>query len=242
MRETGTVANKSKAGGQPGISEYILELGSKKREVRAKATRELLARGRENIPALVDALSNPDENIRQGAGRILDQINVNWSSHADNGTISSLVSDLGSKDGFVRVRARQALVMIGKKAVAPLEDALSSKDAWKRWEAAKALGQIGDPEATNILINALEDDVFDVRWLASEALITIGRPALAPLMRRLSEKADSQWIREGAHHVLHGIVLEDLREALIPVRNALEDPEASLEVPFAAEKVLKILK
>jgi HEAT repeat protein len=68
-------------------------------------------------------------------------------------------------------------------------------------EAAKALGNIGGHQAIQALISALEDDRFEVRWEAAEALIKIGRDAVKPLLKALIKKSDSTWMREGAHHV-----------------------------------------
>lgn len=156
-------------------------------------------------------------------------------------TIGSLISDLGSKDGLVRVRARKSLVAIGGPAVGPLVEALANKKEWVRWEAVKALGQIGDPAATQELVRSLGDKMFDVRWLAAEGLIAIGDRALIPLLWALIEHSDLLWLREGAHHVLHDLSRGDLKEVLQPVLAALEDIQSSLEVPPAAEAALEAL-
>jgi len=156
-------------------------------------------------------------------------------------TIKSLVAELGSQDGQVRVRARKSLVAIGGQAVKSLVKALASKKEWVRWEAAKTLGQIGDPAAVRALVKALEDKMFDVRWLSAEGLISTGREALVPLLRALTENPDSLWLKEGVHHVLHDVVKGDLTELLQPVIIALEGFEPSLEAPLAAETALKTL-
>lgn len=155
--------------------------------------------------------------------------------------IKSLVTDLGSQDGLVRVRARKSLVAIGSQAVKPLVLQLKSKREWCRWEAAKALGQIRDPAATQVLIRALEDKMFDVRWLAAEGLIAMRREALMPLLQALIEHPDSSWLQEGVHHVLYDLNKGDLAEILQPVIAALEGFEPSLEAPLAAEKALETL-
>jgi len=169
------------------------------------------------------------------------QANPVHSSKVSIETIKSLVADLGSKDGQVRVRARKSLVAIGGQAVKLLIKALASKREWVRWEAAKTLGQIGDPAAVQVLVKALEDKMFDVRWLAAEGLISIRREALVPLLRALTERPDSLWLREGVHHVLHDVDNGDLTEILQPVIVALEDFEPSLEAPLAAKIALKTL-
>jgi HEAT repeat protein len=156
-------------------------------------------------------------------------------------TIRSLVTDLDSQDGQVRVRARKSLVAIGGQAVKPLVKALASKKEWVRWEAAKALGQIGDPVAVLALVKALEDKMFDVRWLAAEGLISIGRESLAPLLQALKEHPDSLWLREGVHHVLHDVDKEDINEILQPVLVTLEGFEPSVEAPLAAQTALQAL-
>jgi HEAT repeat protein len=225
------------------INSLIVDLGSKDGSVRIKARQSLVGIGDLAAAPLVKALSDPNESVRWEAAKALDEINVAWGNHADSATVSALVTDLGSKDGLVRVRARNSLVAIGKQAVGPLVKALASKKEWIRWEAAKALGQIGDPTAAEALVKALEDEMFDVRWLAAEGLIALGRVALLPLLHALAECSDSEWLREGTHHVFHDLVRgnPDLRKILQPVLAALEDIEPSLEAPIAAEAALNKL-
>ena len=225
---------------QAAINSLIVDLGSKDSSVRTKARQSLVVIGDPAVAPLVKALS---ELVRWEAAKTLDEINVAWGSHADSATVSALLTDLGSKDGLVRVRARNSLVAIGEQAVGPLVKALAHRNQWVRWEAAKALGQIGDPTAAEALVRALEDEVFDVRWLAAEGLITLGRGALLPLLHALAERSDSEWLREGAHHVFHDLVKgsPDLKDILQPVLATLEDVEPSLEVPFAAEAALNKL-
>jgi len=244
MRKSKNELNTKEVTAQYGpdtINSLISDLDSKNKLVRVKAHDSLLAVGESVVSTLVKALSNPRERVRWEAGKILDEINVAWSNHADARTINALIADLGSKDGLVRVRARLALVTIGRKAVVALREALTSKEEWKRWEAAKALGQISDPSAIGALVRSLEDEMFDVRWLAAEGLIAIGPRALVPLLRQLTKQPDSLWLREGAHRILHSIDRKDLRAMMQPVLRALEDVEAPLEVPFAAEATLKSL-
>ena len=156
-------------------------------------------------------------------------------SKAAKATIKSLIADLASKDGVVRVKARQQLVAYKKRSVAPLIRTLSNENDWVRWEAAKALSQIGNPESIQALLEALTDKKFEVRWLAAEGLIRIGRKAIVPLLEALVKHSDSYWLREGIHHVLHDINRGKIRKVLRSVLVALEGPEPSLEVPLAAQ-------
>ncbi len=154
--------------------------------------------------------------------------------------IEKLMASLASEDGLERVRARKSLVLIGEPAVGYLVNALEDKQEWVRWEAAKTLSQIGSPSATQALIAALEDKMFDVRWLSAEGLIAIGKDALVPLLHALVDGAESAWVREGVHRVLHGIEDREYKEIIAPVIAALEN-DTPIEVPLAAEKALDAL-
>jgi HEAT repeat protein len=155
--------------------------------------------------------------------------------------IDSLIADLVCDDVITCQKARRQLVAMGHKVVPSLVKELGNKKFWVRWEAAKALAQIGDPTATAALIKALEDKEFDVRWLAAEGLINIGLQAVVPLMEALIDNPKSIWLRQGAHHVLHDMDRGDLNKVLRPVMLALEDVEPYVEVPVAARKALDSL-
>jgi HEAT repeat protein len=62
--------------------------------------------------------------------------NVVSDNKATKLTIKSLIADLASKDGVVRVKPCQQLVAYKKQSVAPLIRTLSNENDWVRWEAA----------------------------------------------------------------------------------------------------------
>ncbi len=224
------------------IKSLIADLGSNDMVVRVGARKSLVTIGEPTVNSLIEALTSKKGSVRLEAAKALGQINISWSKHATEAVINALIADLRSKDGIVRVRARKSLVAIGKQAVDPLLEALVSKVRRVRWEAAKAIGQIGDPTTAPALVKALEDGVFEVRWLAAEALVTIGKEAVVPLLQALLTHSGSIWLRDGAHHVLHDIVGKDFNKILQPVVMALEDVEPSLEVPIVAWTALQTLK
>ncbi len=154
--------------------------------------------------------------------------------------MEDLISDLGSHDDVIRVKARRALVAFGKAALPTLIEALKSKHYLMRWEATKALGEIGDPGAAPALVEALEDKAFDVRWLAGEGLIKMNINGLKPLLQALEHQGDSALLREGAHHVFHDLAKGGLRKFLLPVLAALEALEPGKELPWAATHEMKV--
>ncbi|MFC2069045.1 HEAT repeat domain-containing protein [Chloroflexota bacterium] len=169
------------------------------------------------------------------------KVNAVSDTKAAKATIKLLIAELASKDGVVRVKARRQLAAFKKQSVAPLIRTLSNKNDWVRWEATKALSQIGNQKAIKTLIESLTDEKFEVRWLAAEGLIRIGRKAIAPLLKTLVSHSDSYWLREGIHHVLHDMNTGKITEVVWPVLVALEGPEPSSEVPLAAKTALDTL-
>ena len=146
-------------------------------------------------------------------------------------TIKTLITALSSFNDFSRVEARKALESMGSQAVPYLIEALKHPDYLRRWEAAKALGEIKDPSAAPALIETLEDEKFDVRWLAAKGLIDMNVKSLKPLFEALIERADSVLLRQGAHHVLHDLAKGELRIYLAPVLISLECMDCAVQVP-----------
>lgn len=163
------------------------------------------------------------------------------ATHAE---IDSLITSLSDRDIKVRERARRTLIHVGQPAVDALIAALSHPNGNVRWEAAKALGELRDPLAAPALVETLDDRRFDVRWLAAEALINIGAAGVPPLLRALQAAPwDAHWLRQGAHHVLRILAIDDeLHAILVPVVDALECVEPACSVPGAAHTALIALR
>ena len=139
--------------------------------------------------------------------------------------LQQLLSTLGNDDGLKRKKARETLVAKGSEITEFLIELLSHPRYIFRWEAVKALEEIGDPDTIPALIRTLEDDKSDVRWIAAKALINIGMPTVKPLLKTLIEKPDSIFILEGAHHIFY-----DLHE------------KGELPANFPSDKLLSVLK
>jgi HEAT repeat protein len=156
--------------------------------------------------------------------------------------IRDLITTLTGQDGSARKRAREQLVEIGPPAVASLLPLLSNKQTYVRWEAAKALSEIGDPSAAPALVKALEDDDSGIRWLAAEGLILAEQAGLPPLLEALLEQGESVRLRDGADHVLKVLA----RNEKLPgygerVLQALHDASPATEVARAAKLALETM-
>jgi HEAT repeat protein len=111
-----------------------------------------------------------------------------------------------------------------------------------RWEAAKALAGIADPDAASALIDAMDDDSADVRWVAAEAMIALDHDALRPLLLALIERCRSTQLCHGAHHVLSSLTHQKPDSSLSCVLGALKSGGPAVTVPPAAEAALENMR
>jgi len=156
----------------------------------------------------------------------------------------SLVNLLESEDQKVRTRARNSLVTIGKQAVAPLSLMLENSKTYKaRWEAAKALSEIGDIKSIPTLVKALEDPESDVAWLAAKALEKFKKAAWSELLRALVNRgSDSVLLQHGAHHILRKQKVEGFNDLLDILRASLETGSIPESISPAAYNILELMK
>ncbi len=156
--------------------------------------------------------------------------------------LRTLISLLSHKDGMKREGARESLVVLGEPAVPMLMAILRDGKNPARWEAAKALSEIGSERSTELLVDCLTDEDSDIRWLASEGIIEIGLPAMKPTLRALLENPDSHWLRESVHHVMHDLHGKQARELMHPLLSELREGAPAEIVQSAAREGLKVIE
>jgi len=174
---------------------------------------ELANMGETALEPMVEALEDPDREVRSTAVRVLGRIggrralealtrvleaekdeSIRWSavlimSGIGEEAIDPLTLALSDPVWEVRDSAATTLANMGEVAYDPLLRALDSPHGYARSRAAKALGNMGDARAVGPLISLLGDETDFVRWNAAEALGEIGDPAAAePLSQTLLDK------------------------------------------------------
>lgn len=152
--------------------------------------------------------------------------------------IEELIHGLSSNNSVERIKSRHELVKIGKPAIEFLIGLQYSDVQHIRWEAIKTLSQIADPDCIPILINALENEMHDVRWLAAEGLIDIGKESVIPLFETLEIRQDSKFVREGVHHILKALESKNLFVDDFHIIKMLEDYNAFPSLAETANKIL----
>lgn len=158
--------------------------------------------------------------------------------------IGSLVNLLESQDDKVRREARKSLEVIGKPAVPTLSEVLQNSSVYKaRWEAAKALGAIGDAKARPSLVWTLQDSETDVVWLAAEALKKFKKAVWPEILNVLIKQgAKSVTLRNAFHHVFRKQRENGFNDLLEILRKALESDTVPESTPLAAYKMLERMR
>jgi len=156
-------------------------------------------------------------------------------------TQTALLSDLVDDPDFETHHwAREVLVKMGPKVLPMLNKVLGSNNKILRREAIKVIELIGHRSSIPILIASLEDPESDVRWIAAEGLIHIGRKSIRPLLNALVGPDTSYFLRLGAHHVLSELVTsEDQKELQQLVHHLKQGFRPSESIPLEADEILK---
>ena len=171
------------------------------------------------IEPMIEALEDPDKEVRSTAVRVIGRIGGRRALAALTGVLEAendesirlnavlILSGMGEEaidpltlalsDPVWEVRdsAATTLANMGHAAYDPLLQALDSPHEYARSRAAKALGNIGDVRAIGPLILLLSDETDFVRWNAAEALGEIGDPAAAESLGQtlLDKDRGIQW-------------------------------------------------
>jgi HEAT repeat protein len=215
------------------VSELAVALKDGDPEVRARAARELRSRGdaiHEAVPHLIEALGDPEFDVRSAAPWTLSEIQpapplaampallrairepaysagasaVTALGRMGPAAIPGLIESLGLRVS-TGSRAAGALAMIGPPAIPPLVEALRKENDGIRQDAAWAFQKMGAgaKPALEHLIKALADSDSFVRQCAAEALGAIGSDAAVagPELQRLLEDPDEK-VREAASTAL----------------------------------------
>jgi HEAT repeat protein/Tfp pilus assembly protein PilF len=183
------------------VPEVIRQLKDKDARVRAEAARrldlfgplakpsaELLAA----IPALVEALRDPEAGVRKHCVSVLVNLSF-WAERMDmDAGVPALVEMLKEADDFMRREAAMVLGKVGpgaRDAVPALTQALDDRAEKVRSAAAYALGEIGreSKEAAPFLVKLLKDSSADVRESAGKALSKVEPDASGVVIRALTE-------------------------------------------------------
>ncbi len=170
---------------------------------------------RANIPAmLITTLRTGERNARVSAARAIAEYGADATAY--------LLEALKSGDRQVMGAAADGLQAIGGAAVSAVLPLTGDNDEQLQWHAYKVLSTTADGSTVPALIAGLESRNSGIRWLAAEGLVKVGRPALRPLLQRMTGEKLSVWVRNGVVHALNKIRWADEGERVYYTKLANE--------------------
>ncbi len=193
----------------PDVPGLLAWLESDEAGLRLSAARQLgLARPEGVWPGLLALLDDPDPAVALTASAALGRID-------DPASVPGLLMAVENPSEEVRQGAARALgLMKAEPAVDALRPMLLLGEGLDVSAAGEALGRIGGPEATNVLLAALADPTPTARWHAAmAALEEMGSPAVEPLVELLA--GQDAHLRRNAAQALGWVSSPAATEALV---------------------------
>jgi HEAT repeat protein len=181
---------------QGAVDELIALLKHKDSGVRREAAEAL---GELTDPLalepLLQSLTDLDPDVQHSARRALESLG--WRPESEVSSENPL-----ERGRYLVLRKRWAeLEAMGELAVDPLIEALNHGDKYVRWRAARTLGRLGNPKATEYLMIALRDEDAGVLKGVTFALgKLVGEHLLTPVIQVLT--VEDEKIRLKAADVL----------------------------------------
>ena len=166
-------------GDERAIMPLIATLRDQEWNVREAAQDALVQIGSPAVEPLIKTLR--EYQIRRYVIQVLGKIK-------DERVLDPLMAQLRNEE--FKDFATQALVDVGLPAVERLTAVLNDKDKNVRKHAVLALGDIGIPEAVELLIEATRDEEWEVRIVAIGALEKIGDERGKPAIKALIKDPD----------------------------------------------------
>jgi len=96
-------------------------------------------------------------------------------------------------------------------------------------EVTRIIRMIADRRSIPALILLLDDNEDDIRWIAAEGLIKIGRKSIVPLLRLIACGSSFSFLGHGAHHVLQNLLTRSEKRKLQNLLLSLENNPALAE-------------
>ncbi len=167
------------------------------------------------------------------------ETDINPEEFPDN-IVRLLNETINTKSYKEKVVARKKLVHMGKSILPDLHKLLLTKTIALRMEVAKVVQLIGSRRSISALIEILDDPEFDIRWIAAEGLIKIGRKSIIPLLESVRDGKSSLIMDKGTHHILQSLLTEKEKITLKPLLQSLDNFHEMREItPTQAAVALK---
>lgn len=225
-------------GGPKAAPPVSVLLSDEDETVRAVAARALARIGTEEaVVSLARTLGAPSELTRLRVAENLERIGPASIGLLVESLAAATASEMAQEPHGEPHAAIMAARVLGNLRAAQAREALlravrTSDDENLRARAAQALGRVGDPDDTAVLVDAAQDGAWPVRAQAANALGMIGEISSVPTLKDLAAD-EAWWVRRNACFALANMGPEG-EKALVEIlrdadRYARDQAAATLE-------------
>ena len=139
-----------------------------------------------------------------------------------------------------KMDSKETCLRLNSSVIMQIDKTISARNELLKHEIATTVNLIADKKSIPALISLLKDPEFDVRWIAAEGLIKIGRRSIVPLLKSIRDEESSYFLNKGAHHILQSLISERERRAIEPLLFSLFNyTDAGKNAPVEAITALK---
>jgi len=168
-------------------------------------------------------------------------MNAKIKHYATEKEIKDLIKVLCDENGNKRKKARKELADIGESVLDYMKEPLNHPKHICRWEALKVIKEIADLRSIPVFLEALNDDKSDIRWIAAEGLIRMGKYSVKPLLKLVAENYESIFVLSGAHHIIYELYEREILPKDFPAKKLLSFLKKSGKGPSLKVLVHNIL-
>lgn len=149
---------------------------------------------------------------------------------------------IAGNDPYLREAGFEALTDFGGGAIGEIRALAVHPRREVRWYGVEAARLLADPSVADLLVDAMADDDFAIRWAASRGLVAIGDAALVPILEGLVRHDPTLTYHRAALWALRRMHAPAHRDALADLVASLSHSTTTVQSPGLAEELLQALR
>jgi HEAT repeat protein len=149
---------------------------------------------------------------------------------------------IAGSEPYLREAGFEALTDFGGGALHEVRALAAHPRREVRWYGVEAARLLADPAVAGLLVDAMADDDFAIRWAASRGLVAIGDDALVPILEGLVRREPTLTYHRAALWALRRMHAPAQRDLLAQLVASLSHSTTTVQSPGLAEELLQALR
>jgi HEAT repeat protein len=149
---------------------------------------------------------------------------------------------IAGSEPYLREAGFEAMVDFGKGALEEIRALAHHPRPEVRWYGIEAARLLADLEVAPLLVDAMGDDDFAIRWAASRGLVAIGDAALVPILEGLVRQPATLTHHRAALWALRRMHAPEARDLLAELTASLSHSTTTVQSPPLARELLQRLR